>query len=128
MLWFGKRRHKEIWEGPAEHFPAGDIETAHRIRDICHAAASSSEKLAGLVNRPNNKIKQHETARYEGAKKRALELTKQISDDLLRDTAVRQVMNLCMRANDVETAAVLIEAIQTEKIREEVLNEHPSLR
>ena len=53
---------------------------------------------------------------------------KQISDELLRDTAVRQIVNLCMHANDLETAIVLIDAIQTKKIREEMLNEHPSLR
>ena len=68
------------------------------------------------------------TVAYDSAKKRALELAKHISDDLLRDAAVRQIVNLCMSANDVETAAVLIGAIQTEKIRAEMLNEHPSLR
>lgn len=128
MPWFSRRKQKEIWEPEDDKVPSGDIETAHQIRDICSSAASSAEKLARLVNRPSDKNKKFEAARYDGAKKRALELAKQISDELLRDTAVRQIVNLCMRANDVETATVLIDAIQTEKIREEMLKEHPSLR
>ena len=127
MPWFSRRKENEPWEDGNEG-PVGDIETAHRIRDICSSAASSAQKLAGLINRPNDKTKKYETVRYDRARKRALVLAKQIYDDLLRETAVRQIVNLCVSAGDVETATILIGAIQTEKIREEVLTEHPSLR
>ncbi len=128
MPWFSRRKSKEVWEQEDDKVPVGDIETAHRVRDICASAASSAEKLARLVNRPSDKNKKLEAERYDAAKKHALELAKQISDELLRDTAVRQILNLCMRANDLETATVLIGAIQNKKIREEMLNEHSSLR
>jgi hypothetical protein len=128
MPWFNRSKVKEPWQEEEDNALVGDIEIAHRIRDICNSATSSAEKLAGFVNRPSDKNKKFEADRYDNAKKRALELAKQISDELLRDTAVRQILNLCICANDVETAAVLIDAIQTEKIRREVLNDHPSLR
>ncbi len=128
MPWFSKRKQKDLWEQDDDKVPVGDIETAHQIRDICGSAASSAEKLARLVNRPSDKNKKFEAERYEGAKKRALKLAEQITDELLRDTAVRQIVNLCMHANDVETATVVFDAIQVKKIREEMLNEHPSLR
>src|ERR1700710_1050604 len=105
MSWFSRRKENEPWEDE-DKAPVGDIETAQKIRDICGSAASSAEKLAGFVNRPSDKNKKYEAERYDGAKKRALELAKHISDELLRDTAVRQIVNLCMRANDVETATV----------------------
>ncbi len=127
MPWFSRRKANEPWEEETEA-PVGDIETAHRIRDICSSAASGAQRLAGLGNRPNDKTKKNEVARYDRARKRSLVLAKQIYDDLLRETAVRQIVNLCVSAGDVETAAILIGAIQTEKIREEVLKEHPSLR
>ena len=127
MPWFSKHKEHEPWEDDNEA-PVGDIETAHKIRDICNSAASSAEKLAALNNRPSDKTKKNETARYDRARKRTLVLAQQISDDLLRDTAVRQIINLCVTGGDVETATILIGAIQTEKIRQEVLNEHPSLR
>jgi len=127
MPWLSKNKKKEAWEED-DRTPVGDIDLAHKIRDICAAAMSSAKKLGALVNRPSDKKKKVEAERYDAAKKRALELAKQMSDELLRDTAVRQIVNVCMSANDVETAAVLIEAVQSEKIRAEILNEHPSLR
>jgi hypothetical protein len=127
MPWFSRNKEDAPWEDETEA-PVGDIETAHKIRDICNFAASSAQKLAAFNNRPSDKTKKNETARYDRARKRALVLAKQISDDLLRDTAVRQIVNLCVSAGDVETAKILIGAIQTKKIREEMLNEHPSLR
>ncbi len=127
MPWFSRPKENEPWEDDDEA-PVGDIETAHKIRDICTSAASCAQKLAGLNNRPNDKTRKYEAARYDRARKRALELARRISDDLLRDTAVRQILNLCVSAGDVETAKILSGAFETEKIRQEVLNEHPSLR
>jgi hypothetical protein len=51
-----------------------------------------------------------------------------ISDDLLRDSAVRQVVDLCLKANDLKTARILFRAIQAVSIREDVLNDYPILR
>ena len=127
MPWFSRDKEKDPWEENGDSL-VGDIDLAHKVRDICASAESSAEKLSVLVNRQNDKLKKSEFGRYDAAKRRALELAKLMSDELLRDTAVRQIVNLCMRANDVETAAVLIEAVQTEKVRQETLNDHPSLR
>jgi hypothetical protein len=51
-----------------------------------------------------------------------------VSDDLLRDAAVRQIVNLCLTANDLRTARILFRAIQAVSVREDVLNEYPILR
>ena len=50
-----------------------------------------------------------------------------ISDDLLRDSSVRQIVDLCMTANDLRTARILFRAIQAGSISEDALNDHPSL-
>jgi hypothetical protein len=57
-----------------------------------------------------------------------MEIAIKISDDLLRDSSVCQIVNLCMKANDLKTARILLRAIQAVTIREDVMNEHPSLR
>jgi hypothetical protein len=57
-----------------------------------------------------------------------MEIAIKISDDLLRDAAVRQIVELCLKANDAKTARPLFRAIQAVSIRQEVLNEHPVLR
>jgi hypothetical protein len=126
MWWFNKRERKEIWDEDIQ-WPIGDIEAAHKIRDICRSAADSAEKLAGSADRSDNKIK-YEAERYERAAKTAMKIAIKISDDLLRDSAVRQIVNLCLQANDLETARILFRAIQSVSIREDVLNDYPILR
>ena len=63
MWWFGKGKRKEIWDEEIQ-WPIGDIEAAHRIREICRSAADSAEKVAGFAGRPENKSSKYETERY----------------------------------------------------------------
>ena len=126
MWWFDKGKPKEIWDEDIQ-WPIGDIEAAHRIRDICRSAADSAEKLGGSADRLDNKIT-YEVERYERAARTAMKIAIKISDDLLRDSAVRQIVNLCLQANDVRTARILFRAIQSVSIREDVLNDYPILQ
>jgi hypothetical protein len=126
MQWFKKDRPKEVWDEAIE-WPIGDIEAAHRIREICRSAASSAEKIGGSADRTDRKIKS-EVERYELAAKVAMEIATRITDDLLRDAAVRQIVELCLKANHTKTARALFRAIQSPSISQDVLKEHPSLR
>ena len=127
MWWFDKVKRKEIWEEDLE-WPIGDIEAAHKIRDICRSAADSAEKVGGDTGRPDSKNSKYESERYERAAKTAMEIAIKISDALMRDSSVRQIVNLCLKASDLKTARILFRAIQSPSIKEEVLSEHPVLR
>ena len=126
-MWrFNKTKKTEVWDEAIE-WPIGDIEAAHKIREICRSAADSAEKIAAAADRSHQKIS-GEVERYERAAKVAMEIAIKISDDLLRDAAVRQIVELCLKANDSKTARPLFRAIQSKSIRDEVLREHPSLQ
>ena len=127
MWWFDKVKRKEIWEEDLQ-WPIGDIEAAHKIRDICRSAADSAEKVGGVAGRPDSNKSRYESERYERAAKTAMEIAIKISDGLMRDSAVRQILSLCLKANDLKTARILFRAIQSPSIKEEVLNEYPVLR
>ena len=90
MRWFNKTKQTEVWDEAIE-WPIGDIEAAHKIREICRSAADSAEKIAGAADRSHQKIS-GEVERYERAAKVAMEIAIKISDDLLRDAAVRQIV------------------------------------
>jgi hypothetical protein len=122
MRWFNKPKPKEIWEEPVA-WPIGDIEAAHRIRDICRSAADSAAKAGA----PSTKNRQDEFQRYERAARAAMETAMKIGDNLLRDSAVRQIIDLCLMADDLRTARILFRAIQAPSIRDEVLRDHPLL-
>ncbi len=125
MQWFRRARRTEIWDEPIEG-PLGDIEAAKRIREICRSAAESAEKIGVQVDRTNKKIRR-EVERYERAARAAMELAMTVSDELLRDAAVRQIVELCLKAGNITTARTLFRAIQSRSIRDDVLREHPQL-
>jgi hypothetical protein len=138
MWWFDKGTRKEIWDEEIQ-WPIGDIEAAHKIRDICRSAADSAEKTGGVTDRQkknNNKNNdnrdsgrnKNEADRYERAAKAAMEIAIRISDDLLRDSSVRQIVDLCVTAGDLKTARILFRALQTPSIKADALNDHPVLR
>lgn len=127
MWWFDKEKPKEIWDEDIPS-PIGDIEAAHRIREICRSAADSAGKAASAAGRPDDKAIKADAERYERAAKTAMKIAIQISDDLLRDSAVRQIVGLCLKANDLRTARILFRAIQAVSIREEMLTEFPVLQ
>jgi hypothetical protein len=122
LRWFNRPRPKELWEEPVA-WPIGDIEAAHRIRDICRAATDSAAKASA----PDSKGRQDEYQRFERAARAAMETAMKIGDDLLRDSAVRQIIDLCLTAGDQRTARILFRAIQAPSIRDELLRDHPLL-
>ena len=126
MWWFDKGERREVWDEEIR-WPIGDIEAAHRIREICRSAADSAGKIAGAADRRDKKRKQ-ETERYERAAKAAMEIAIKIADDLMRDSSLRQIVSLCVTADDLKTARILFRAIRAVSIREDVLNDHPMLR
>jgi hypothetical protein len=127
LRWFKRDRPPEIWDERIDG-PIGDIEAAHRIREICRSVADSAEKLAGFAGNLDSKKRKREAERYEGAARAAMTIAMKISDDLLRDAAVRQIVDLCVKANDLTRARILFRAIQAASIREGVLQEHPILQ
>ena len=126
MRWFNKPKPKEIWDEPVA-WPIGDIEAAHRIREICGSATDSAAKAGSPTGDRDDERQRHEVQRYERAARAAMEIAMKIGDDLLRDSAVRQIIDLCSRAEDTRTARILFRAIQSPSIRDEVLKDHPML-
>jgi methylmalonyl-CoA mutase N-terminal domain/subunit len=126
MRWFNKEKQPDVWE-VADDQPLGDIDAAHKIRDICAAAGTIAEKLVAAGARDAEKKLASDAARYQAAIKRALEISMQISDDSMRDVSVGQIIRLCVKVDHMKTARVLLRAIQSEKMKAELVAEHPVL-
>jgi hypothetical protein len=132
MRWFRGEKPAEVWEEEIV-WPLGDIEAAERIRRICQAAADSAENVgsfaAGLESKRKSDQKKHEVeaGRYERAARKAMEIAMKVSDDLMRDAAVSEIIELCLKARDLRTARVLLRAVQADWMRERILADHPAL-
>jgi hypothetical protein len=133
MRWFGREKPKETWE-EAIVSPSGDIEAAETIRNICRSAAESAEFVGGFGARPDNAKRaaqnKHEeaSARYQRAAKAAMEIAMKVSDELMRDAALKEIVELCLRANDTRTAKILFRAVLTPSIRDGMLRDYPALQ
>jgi hypothetical protein len=132
MRWFGREKRREIWE-EAIISPSGDIEAAETIRNICRSAAESADFVGGFTARPDtakrpsqNKYDEH-NARYQRAAKAAMEIAMKVSDELMRDAALKEIVELCLKANDTRTAKILCRAVLTPLIRDGMLRDHPGL-
>jgi hypothetical protein len=100
-----------------------DYPTLTKIRRLCEVATASAE----IVGRRavDEETMKHEKQRFESAKRLSLELAKRLGDELNRDTALRLIVELCMKANDLAAANILIRGVQTGVIREQLLEEYP---
>jgi hypothetical protein len=133
MRWFGREKPREIWE-EATASPPGDIEAAETIRNICRSAAESAAFVGGFAARADNTKRaiqrkhEEESARYQRAARAAMEIAMKVSDELMRDAAVKDIVELCLRANDTRTAQILFRAIQTPALRDGLLRDHPLLQ
>ena len=126
MSWFRRDRQPEVWE-VADDQPLGDIGAAHKIRDICASAAAIAEAMAAAGGRKAEQKRAADTERYRAGIRRALEIAMQISDDSMRDISVSQIIRLCVQVDHRKTARVLLGAIQSEKMRAELMADHPKL-
>jgi hypothetical protein len=124
MKWFRKAKSKEAREIDDQR-PVGDIATARKVREICNSVAGSTDRVAVLFCGPMDQAKKFETGRYDHARQRAEEQADKILDFLLRDAAIRQILDLCIKANDIEGAEALFDKLCTKLIREAVAAEHP---
>ena len=124
MTWLKKGDASEAWEIEDEG-KTGDLKLASQIREICNSVADSAEAVFVLYYGPSTETKKRQIDRYERAKKCAEKKIEQILDKSVRDTAISQVLNFCMKARDVENAERLFRQIQTAWIAERVKSEHP---
>ena len=81
-------------------------------------ARTSAESLAQAIH---NDLTRVDRLRFASAKRMSLELARTISDASNRDAALRHIIQLCMTANDLEASKILVQGIQSEPIREELL-------
>src|SRR5438270_13108246 len=102
-----------VWNGCISD-SIDDLEAAKRIRRICEGAADIAKNVSDGTGGSS------EIVRYEQAAEAAMHMVLKISDDLVRDEAVRQLIELCVKANSLRTAEVLLRGIRADSIRQDL--------
>lgn len=127
MDWFQHRPPEEPGAATAELAvdPTADGErTLSRIRSLCTVAMTSAE---GAAQTTHGDLARIDRLRFASARRMSLELAMTIADASCRDAGLRQIIELCMKANDTETLRILVHGIQSEAVREQLLMTYPAL-
>jgi hypothetical protein len=120
MRLFQRGERKDVWDDDVPD-AINDLEAARRIRTICEAAGDIAKSASGRADASAGE-------RCQRAGRPAMHIALKISDELLRDAALRQIIDLCVKASNHRTAEVLLRGIQAETIRQAILNDNPILR
>ena len=100
----------------------GEAQALNKIKSMCSVATAAAESF-GLS--PHADSSKGDKQRFESARRMSLQLARDMTDVSYRDAALECIVELCMKANDLETARILIKGIQTVMIRERLLGEYP---
>jgi hypothetical protein len=125
MKWFKKPQTKAnvpLLASPSDLAFDSEARALNKIRNMCAVVTASAESVS---QSKYDDLAKYERQRFESAKRMSLELAKNITDVSYRDNALYHIVDLCIKANDIETARILVRGIQTGTIREELLEEHP---
>jgi hypothetical protein len=118
-------------EGAAERDPLveADDQALSRIRSMCAVGMLSAEDPAqeDLAQPIRTTVTKSQWLRFGSAKRMSLELAKTVSDACSRDAAIQHIIELCMTADDLETAGILVQGIQSAPIREKLFLRYPAL-
>lgn len=83
--------------------------------------------LDGGHERGNENWFEYEHSRYQRLRDEALQLADKLTDEFYRSAAVHLLVELCMKADDVEDARALFARCEVDFIREKIVEQYPEL-
>jgi hypothetical protein len=98
---------------------------AMRVRSMCQMYGDSAENV-GMEIPADEELFAYEKARYERARTDTIEMAISLSEPFYRDIALHSVLEMCMKAHDLQFSEAIAKAIITEQIQERVVEEFPN--
>jgi hypothetical protein len=120
---------RQEFKQSADDGPPGEAEALAHIEKLCHVAGISAQTVVKRKRNPavKDEVDQHEQERYEKLRLHAVRLADQLTDQFYRSSAIRCLIELCMKAEDVELARVWFKHVSIDNIREKIMAAHPQL-
>jgi len=112
-----------------DEIPPGDAETITRVEKLCILAEMSAIGVAQdkTSGRAAEQWDHHEHERYQRLRGEAIALADTITDPVYQATALELLIELFMKAGDLEDARKLFDHLQVELFKKRVAQKHPQL-
>jgi hypothetical protein len=126
--WF-KKQPPPLTEPVKDNGPPGEAEAVARIKHLCRLGGMSAETVA--LDRsekvPPEERNTYEHDRYVRLRMEAVQLTDTLTDKFYRGTALHFLVDLCMKADDLEIARAFFKHIEIDFIREKIIGTYPQI-
>ena len=110
--------------------PPGEADVVAKIRHMCVIAGMSAENVAreraADDYEPLERLT-YEQDRYGRFRVEALKLADTLTDEFYRSAAVRFIIDISMRAGDVDDARALLKHVKVDFMRDEIVASYPQL-
>jgi hypothetical protein len=109
--------------------PPGETEKMVSIQQLCWLAGISAETIAHAKaeGRLEEEWAKYDLDRYKQFRAECIELADTITDEFYRAVVINYLVELCMKAADVDDARALIKHQEIKSFREDIVAKYPEL-
>jgi hypothetical protein len=109
--------------------PPGETEKMVSIQQLCWIAGISAESIARAKSegRLQEEWAQYELERYRQLRAECIEIADKITDEYYRAVVINYLVEVCMKAADIDDARVLFEHQEIESLQDDIVAKYPEL-
>jgi hypothetical protein len=134
--WFKKRdqpapgaRHGSLEQIVRDDAPPGETEKMVSIQQLCWIAGISAETVARAKaeGRLEEEWAKYDLDRYKQLRAECIELADTITDKFYRAAVINYLVEVCMKATDIDDARALFRHQEIRSLREDIVAQYPEL-
>src|SRR5215813_10855755 len=134
--WFKKRdqsapsaRRRSLEQIVRDHAPPGETENMVSIQQLCWIAGISAETIARAraEGRLQEEWAQYDLERYRRLRAECIEIADKITDEYYRAVVINYLVEVCMKAADIDDARALFEHQEIRSLQEDIVAKYPEL-
>jgi hypothetical protein len=134
--WFKKReqpariaRQGSLEQIERDDAPPGETEKMMEIQQLCWLAGISAETIARAKaeGRLEEEWAKYDLDRYKQFRAECIELADTITDEFYRAVVINYLVEVCMKAADIDDARALFEHQEIRSLQEDIVAKYPEL-
>jgi hypothetical protein len=134
--WFKKRdestpsaRHGSLEQIVRDDAPPGETEKMVSIQQLCWIAGISAETIACAKAEGRLQVEwaQYDLERYRRLRAECIEIADKITDEYYRAVVINYLIEVCMKAADIDDARALFEHQEIRPLQEDIVAKYPEL-
>jgi hypothetical protein len=122
-------KHGSLKQIVRDDAPPGETEKMVSIQQLCWIAGISAETIARAKaeGRLHEEWAQYDLERYRRLRAECIEIADKITDEYYRAVVINYLVEVCMKATDIDEARALFEHQEIKSLQEDIVAKYPEL-